>query len=45
MYIAGFIPDFKKGRALKARKGTTFKKQGTPSPPPIKAFGFQKRAL
>ena len=32
-----FIPDLKKGRALKAKKGTTFKKQGTPSPLPIKA--------
>ena len=32
--LTGFLPDFKKGRALKAKKGTTFKKRGTPSPLP-----------
>ena len=31
---SGIIPDLKKGRALKAKKGTTFKKQGNPSPLP-----------
>ena len=42
---SGFIPDLKKGRVLKAKKGTTLKKQGTPFPPPIKAFGFQKESI
>ena len=38
---AGFIPDLKKGRALKAKKGTTFKKQSTP--PSHKSIWFSKR--
>ena len=44
-FIAGFILDLKKGRPLKAKKGTKSEKNSTPPPLPCKDLVFKKRAL